>query len=72
MDKKIWIWMTHLVLLILSLSLSPVYHHLTPYLSLTPSHLYLPPPHLTHHLYIPPPPYSLAPVSTPCSCRANP
>ncbi|ALN66315.1 hypothetical protein [Procambarus clarkii virus] len=35
--------MTHLVLLILSLSLSPVYHHLTPYLSLTPSHLYLPP-----------------------------
>nr|AWQ62785.1 wsv089 [Shrimp white spot syndrome virus]AWQ63213.1 wsv089 [Shrimp white spot syndrome virus] len=30
--------MTHLVLLILSLSLSPVYHHLTPYLS----------PHLTY------------------------
>lgn len=47
--------MTHLVLLILSLSLSPVYHHLTPYLSLTPSHLYLyPPPSHPSPLYSPP------------------
>nr|QVW09741.1 MAG: hypothetical protein KOBFAEHK_00126 [White spot syndrome virus] len=43
--------MTHLVLLILSLSLSPVYHHLTPYLS--PHLTYTPPPSHPSPLYSP-------------------
>ncbi|ASV62943.1 diacylglycerol kinase N-terminus [White spot syndrome virus] len=53
--------MTHLVLLILSLSLSPVYHHLTPYLS----------PHLTYtpispitSIFLPPPLFTRSSFNT--------